>query len=296
MRRLVAILFAVLLLFANVSTTLACEPTVWGIPDEDYATIHQWDSYINKWADYYGMSPDLLRRVMWFESRGNPNAQSPQGAIGLMQVMSYHFDPDEDPWDVDTNVMNGAYLLWLNYKRYGSWLTAVKAYFGTVGADVFGTTAESYAAAIFDTKCTPQSPNAVFPIKNFVGQVQKHWGEAIGGTDIFAARGTPIRVISSGHVTFAGWDSMGGWSVLINGLDRLTYYYAHLAAQPAVWGGQKVTTGQLLGYVGNTGNATSTPPHLHLGIGYGIILGSGPLGGTGRDFNAITFLNSLTRK
>jgi murein DD-endopeptidase MepM/ murein hydrolase activator NlpD len=55
--------------------------------------------------------------------------------------------------------------------------------------------------------------------------------------------------------------------VTVVGGAGVRYYYAHLSAfAEALQEGQYVTTDTLLGYVGNTGNAESTPPHLHLGV------------------------------
>ncbi len=149
MAKLVAILFAVVLFFASVQPTLACEPEVLGIPDESYSRIHQWDGYTNYWSLYYGVPEDLIRRVMWLESRGYHWATSPAGAMGLMQVMPFWFYDYEDPYDPNTNIMTGAYVLWVNYRNYGTWWKATQAYFGLWGADYYGTTAASYAKMIF---------------------------------------------------------------------------------------------------------------------------------------------------
>lgn len=135
-----------------------------------------------------------------------------------------------------------------------------------------------------------------FPIPGYQGQVTPHWGNpaAVGGSDLFAPRGTPIVNIQSGTITFVGSDPLGGNAVQVHGDDGLDYYYAHLNTFAAgLAQGARVAEGDLLGTVGNTGDAASGPPHLHIGIGRGIQLGTGPFGGIGKSFDAVSFLRSL---
>ena len=87
------------------------------------------------------------------------------------------------------------------------------------------------------------------------------------GVDLMAAAGTRLVAVEAGTVTRAGWgDRLGGLRVWLRG-DRShdSYYYAHLS-QVAVKAGQRVHRGQLVGRVGQTGNARSTPPHLHFEV------------------------------
>jgi hypothetical protein len=140
----------------------------------------------------------------------------------------------------------------------------------------------------------PQATPTAFPVDGVKGDVQKHWGENTGGTDIFAPRGTPVRAVRSGVVTSAGSNSVGGNYVQLKGDDGLDYYMAHLDTL-GVQSGQRVDAGFQLGTVGNTGNASSGQPHLHIGIGHGIVTGTGPAGGTGANFNAVDFLNQIDR-
>jgi murein DD-endopeptidase MepM/ murein hydrolase activator NlpD len=86
------------------------------------------------------------------------------------------------------------------------------------------------------------------------------------GIDIFAPRNTPVLAADDGFVTWVGANNLGGNVVWIwNPTRAQNHYYAHLARQ-AVATGQKVSAGDVVGYVGNTGNARTTPPHLHFGI------------------------------
>jgi murein DD-endopeptidase MepM/ murein hydrolase activator NlpD len=94
------------------------------------------------------------------------------------------------------------------------------------------------------------------------------------GQDIFATRGTPVRSATNGVVVRIGQNGLGGNIVSVMGAGGRIYYYAHLE-RPAdtIAVGDIVSAGTVLGYVGNTGNARTTPPHLHFGV-YG---SSGPL-------------------
>ena len=86
------------------------------------------------------------------------------------------------------------------------------------------------------------------------------------GIDIFAPRGTPVLAASEGVVRNVGTTSRGGKVVWVFDVKRSqSIYYAHLDSQMAR-PGALVRIGDTLGLVGNTGNARSTPPHLHFGI------------------------------
>ena len=87
------------------------------------------------------------------------------------------------------------------------------------------------------------------------------------GQDIFAPRGTPILSATSGYVYKVGENNLGGQTVSVIGAGGRVYYYAHLDSYaPGIEVGDPVTTKTVLGYVGTTGNAQGTPPHLHFGI------------------------------
>lgn len=87
------------------------------------------------------------------------------------------------------------------------------------------------------------------------------------GQDIFAPRGTSIFSATEGYVARIGNNSLGGQTVSVIGAGGRVYYYAHLDSYaPRLAEGDYVTTQTLLGYVGTTGNAAGTPPHLHFGV------------------------------
>jgi murein DD-endopeptidase MepM/ murein hydrolase activator NlpD len=86
------------------------------------------------------------------------------------------------------------------------------------------------------------------------------------GVDIFAARGTPALAASPGRVTRVEETNRGGLVVWIRDERRSqNLYYAHLSQQ-LVAPGSMVERGDTIGLVGNTGNARTTPPHLHFGV------------------------------
>lgn len=86
------------------------------------------------------------------------------------------------------------------------------------------------------------------------------------GVDIFARRGTPVLAANDGYVRRVDTTEIGGRVVWLSDAKYgQSIYYAHLDDW-AVRNGQEVKAGDVLGYVGNTGNARTTPPHLHFGI------------------------------
>lgn len=92
-------------------------------------------------------------------------------------------------------------------------------------------------------------------------------GRVHEGVDIFAERGTPVFSVTDGYVVRVGTSSRGGNFVFTVGPGGVRYYYAHLDRIAAgIVIGTEVTTDSVLGFVGNTGNASSTNSHLHFGI------------------------------
>ena len=86
------------------------------------------------------------------------------------------------------------------------------------------------------------------------------------GIDIFAKRGTPVRSTTRGIVASVGTNQLGGRVVRVFGPDGEWHYYAHLERFAPIQPGDVINDGTILGYVGDSGNAKGTPPHLHYGI------------------------------
>jgi len=88
-------------------------------------------------------------------------------------------------------------------------------------------------------------------------------GRSHQGVDMIAAKGTPVVAIEGG-VLDLGSSSLGGITIWLNGNSGDEYYYAHLDGYASgVFDGMSVSVGELIGYVGNTGNAIYTVSHLH---------------------------------
>ncbi len=104
------------------------------------------------------------------------------------------------------------------------------------------------------------------PIGEF--HAPRNGGRIHEGFDVTAGCGTPLVAVRSGRVLRRGFDPvLYGNYLLIHGEgERRRYFYAHLARPAAVRRGQRVWEGQLVGGVGETGNAAGTGCHLHFEI------------------------------
>lgn len=86
------------------------------------------------------------------------------------------------------------------------------------------------------------------------------------GTDVFADRNTPLVAVVDGLVKFST-NSLGGVVAYLEAPNGTRYYYAHLEAYaPGVDSGSFVAGGTTIGFVGDSGNAKGTPPHVHFQI------------------------------
>ena len=98
------------------------------------------------------------------------------------------------------------------------------------------------------------NPNRRHPILNTI--------RAHNGVDYAAKRGTPIRATGEGVIQSVGWKSGYGRTIVIRHGGEITTLYAHLDKyHPLIAKGAKVSQGQTIGYVGDSGLATA--PHLH---------------------------------
>ncbi|MBA3413514.1 MAG: transglycosylase family protein [Actinobacteria bacterium] len=87
------------------------------------------------------------------------------------------------------------------------------------------------------------------------------------GADIFAPLGAPILAITDGTLFSVGWNDIGGNRLWLRDKGGNTFYYAHLSAfSPLAYNGAQVKAGTVIGFVGTTGDAMGTPPHLHFEI------------------------------
>jgi murein DD-endopeptidase MepM/ murein hydrolase activator NlpD len=98
----------------------------------------------------------------------------------------------------------------------------------------------------------------------FRGDVPGNWHH---GDDLFAPLGAPILACADGIVFSVGWNDVGGNRLWLRDAQGNEFYYAHLSAfSPLAKNGLHVKAGEVLGFVGNTGDASGTPTHLHFEI------------------------------
>jgi murein DD-endopeptidase MepM/ murein hydrolase activator NlpD len=98
----------------------------------------------------------------------------------------------------------------------------------------------------------------------FRGDVPGNWHH---GDDIFAPLGAPILSCADGIVFSVGWNDVGGNRLWLRDAQGNEFYYAHLSAfSPLAKNGLHVKAGEVLGFVGNTGDAAGTPTHLHFEV------------------------------
>ena len=120
----------------------------------------------------------------------------------------------------------------------------------------------------------------VFPVaKGYAHGYSNDWGaprpggSSHQGTDIFGNRGTPVVAAVNGVIgSMFGPQRIGGYRMWVIGDNGYNFYYAHLngdqgiAYAPGIEPGVRVTQGQVIGYMGNSGQAKTTPVHVHFGI------------------------------
>jgi murein DD-endopeptidase MepM/ murein hydrolase activator NlpD len=124
------------------------------------------------------------------------------------------------------------------------------------------------------------SKSLAFPVAGKKSNIGSFWGARRDGgrrkhqgIDIFARKGTPVVAISDGIIVEKAHTPVGGKTLWLRSVNHnWTAYYAHLDKQK-VREGQYVRKGQVIGTVGNTGNAKTTPSHLH----FGIYMANGPV-------------------
>ena len=87
------------------------------------------------------------------------------------------------------------------------------------------------------------------------------------GTDIFADEGTPLVAVADGVLDRVGWNTIGGYRFWLFDDQGNSFYYAHLSAySPLARDGARVQRGDVIGFMGHTGDARYTPTHLHFEV------------------------------
>ncbi|MDQ3642058.1 MAG: peptidoglycan DD-metalloendopeptidase family protein [Actinomycetota bacterium] len=236
-------------------------PHIFGIPLDGSPGIEQLP--IGKWLGWFGLSGP------W------------QQAVGPMQFLPGTFDAwavDHDgdgvanPHDIDDAVATAANYLCggrtgaitdehaalRRYNNDGSYVSRVLDYADKVGSgDELAIVCPVAGPATFtNTSLAPRSG-----------------GRQHKGVDIFAGEGTPVVAPVAGNLEMAE-DALGGLSFHLWGDDGDYYYGAHLSGYART--SRRVTAGEVVGYVGHTGNAADTAPHLHFEIHPNRLRGDGP--------------------
>ena len=87
------------------------------------------------------------------------------------------------------------------------------------------------------------------------------------GEDLVAPRGTPLLAVADGNLFSVGWNDIGGWRLWLRDDAGNEFYYAHLSAySPLAAAGRTVKAGDVLGFVGSSGDADGGVSHLHFEI------------------------------
>ena len=142
------------------------------------------------------------------------------------------------------------------------------------GSSVSGTPSDLVRPAPTDVQATLSSKGFVFPVYG-----PASFGDSFGapradlesgwhhGEDIFAPVGTPLLAVTDGTVHTVGWNEIGGWRLWLRDGAGDEFYYAHLSAySPLAVEGKHVRAGDVLGFMGKTGDAEGGLPHLHFEI------------------------------
>jgi len=115
----------------------------------------------------------------------------------------------------------------------------------------------------------PLAAGQVCPVNGFTSFTDtwgapRSRGRSHQGVDMLGARGTPVVAIESGTIRRMGSGGLGGISIWLTGPSGNQFYYAHLEAwADGLRAGQSVQVGELIGYMGTSGNAPEYIPHLH---------------------------------
>ena len=127
---------------------------------------------------------------------------------------------------------------------------------------------------IAQLKASPMPKKLPIPVDGIkAAQLSDTWGASRSqgrgheGIDIMAPRGTKVLSSTNGIITSLKGNNLGGTVIWMMGPAGTYHYYAHLDGHKrGLKEGDYVKKGTLIGYVGNTGNARHTAPHLHYGL------------------------------
>ncbi len=134
-------------------------------------------------------------------------------------------------------------------------------------------TAEQSAQAVKELRAKKlELPIEHFDVARIKGSFyETHGGVMHGAADMLAPRNTPVRAVEHGKITKLFNSKRGGLTIYeADPTGRFVYYYAHLEKYADnIHDGDAVHKGEVIGYVGTSGNAPPNTPHLHFAIGVG---------------------------
>ncbi len=219
---------------------------------------------------------DTLRYALPFSEIGSFEAETPEARSYLFEVsegqvlnvngryisggrlFSDIFIKEEERWD---RIHAGDSTLSFRYEfdRSGTCLLRLQP-------ELLSNVYYSLTVSVGPALLNPVSGAENRDIGSIYGDPRDGGARSHEGVDIFAPRGTPVIAPSEGRITRTGNTERGGKVIWMrDNQRRQAYYFAHLDSQ-IVRSGEYVETGDTIGLVGNTGNARTTPPHLHFGI------------------------------
>ncbi len=154
---------------------------------------------------------------------------------------------------------------------------------GTAGGGISGYASPNPALVTPSLGLPRRDPGAVTGVASTQGYAFPVLGDGIGfsddygdpragtgwhhGTDLFGPMGTPIVAVADGTLSKVGVNNLGGNRLWLTDDAGNAFYYAHLSAYaPGTADGVRVRAGQVIAFLGNTGQAITTPPHLHFEI------------------------------
>lgn len=248
----------------------------------------QFDELFKSMEEKYNLPKGLLKSVAKAESNFVPTLKSKKGAVGLMQVVpKEHGTTEKEMFVPEKNVEAGAKYLQLLLKMFkGDVKLAIAAYNAGQGNVMkagnkipnFPETQKYVKRVLENWEETPdselpiQSKGLISPLlkpSKTTGEFEeerKNHPEGHRGIDLSAKEGDTIVASHSGVVELHPWDnnSAAGNYVVVKG-DNYESKYMHMSQiSPNLKSGQKVSKGEVIGAVGNTGH--SSGPHLHFEI------------------------------